>query len=78
MGEEQDTNFSASQLLALKLLPELWTSPRSPRKLATSAARAVVSTLKISQQTGRVSDALLGRYIRDGAMFAGNASGALL
>ena len=45
---------------------------------ATSAARAGVSTIKIRQQTGHASDAMLARYIRDGELFAGNAVGALL
>ena len=46
--------------------------------LATSAAQAGVSSLKIRQQTGHASDAMLGRYIRDGELFVGNAAGALL
>ena len=46
--------------------------------LATSAARAGVSTLKIRAQTGHTSDAMLSRYVRDGEMFDGNAAGALL
>lgn len=46
--------------------------------LATSAAQAGVSTLKIRQQTGHASDAMLARYVRDGELFVGNAAGALL
>ncbi|OAF17406.1 site-specific integrase [Bradyrhizobium neotropicale] len=46
--------------------------------LATSAAQAGVSPWKIRQQTGHASDAMLGRYIRDGELFIGNAAGALL
>jgi integrase len=46
--------------------------------LATSAAQAGVSSWKIRQQTGHTSDAMLGRYIRDGELFINNASGALL
>jgi integrase len=46
--------------------------------LATSAAQAGVSTFKIRAQTGHASDAMLGRYIRDGQLFADNAAGALL
>jgi integrase len=46
--------------------------------LATSAAQAGVSTLKIRQQTGHASDAMLARYIRDGELFSGNAAAALL
>ena len=45
---------------------------------ATSATRAGVSTLKIRQQTGHASDAMLSRYIRDGELFLGNAAGILL
>jgi integrase len=45
---------------------------------ATSAAQAGVSTTKIRAQTGHASDAMLGRYIRDGELFLGNAAGALL
>jgi hypothetical protein len=56
------------------------TSPgRSVRaELTINAAQAAVSTLKIRQQTGHVSDAMLGRYIGDGEMFMGNAAVALL
>jgi integrase len=46
--------------------------------LATSAAQAGVSSWKIRQQTGHSSDAMLGRYIRDGEMFVGNAAAMLL
>ena len=46
--------------------------------LATSAAQAGVSSWKIRQQTGHASDAMLGRYIRDGELFIGNAASALL
>ncbi len=45
---------------------------------ATSAAQAGVSTLKIRQQTGHASDAMLARYVREGELFTGNAAGALL
>jgi len=44
----------------------------------TSAAQAGVSSLKIRQQTGHSSDAMLSRYIRDGELFTDNAAGALL
>ena len=46
--------------------------------LATSAAQVGVSTVKIRQQTGHASDTMVGRYVRDGQLFAGNAAGALL
>jgi integrase len=45
---------------------------------ATSATRAGVSTLKIRQQTGHASDAMLSRYVRDGELFLENAAGILL
>jgi integrase len=45
---------------------------------ATSATRAGVSTFKIRQQTGHASDAMLSRYVREGELFLGNASGVLL
>ncbi len=45
---------------------------------ATSAVQGGVSTLKIRAQTGHASDAMLGRYIRDGELFVDNAAGALL
>lgn len=45
---------------------------------ATSAAMAGASLLKIRQQTGHTSDAMLTRYIRDGELFINNAAGSLL
>jgi integrase len=45
---------------------------------ATSAVQAGVSTLKIRNQTGHASDAMLARYVRDGELFIDNAAGALL
>jgi len=45
---------------------------------ATSAAMAGASTIKIRQQTGHASDAMLGRYVRDGDMFNDNAAGTVL
>lgn len=45
---------------------------------ATSAAQAGVSTIKIRQQTGHASDAMLSRYIRAGELFVGNAAGVVL
>ena len=45
---------------------------------ATSASQAGISSLKIRQQTGHASDAMLQRYVRDGEIFVGNAAGALL
>lgn len=45
---------------------------------ATSASEGGVSPLKIRQQTGHSSDAMLARYIRDAELFVGNAAGMLL
>lgn len=45
---------------------------------ATSATQAGISTIKIRQQTGHASDAMLARYVRDGELFVGNAAGLLL
>ena len=45
---------------------------------ATSASQAGVTSLKIRQQTGHASDAMLARYIRDGELFIDNAAGVLL
>jgi integrase len=45
---------------------------------ATSATQAGVSTIKIRQQTGHASDAVLVRYVRDGELFVGNAAGYLV
>jgi integrase len=45
---------------------------------ATSAAQAGASSWRIRQQTGHASDAMLGRYIRDGELFIDNAAGVLL
>jgi len=45
---------------------------------ATSASQAGVSSLKIRQQTGHSSDAMLQKYVRDGEIFVGNAAGVLL
>lgn len=44
----------------------------------TSAAQVGVPTWRIRQQTGHTSDAMLQRYIRDGALFVKNAAGAIL
>lgn len=45
---------------------------------ATSAAQAGATSWKIRQQTGHASDAMLGRYIREGEMFSDNAAGMVL
>ena len=45
---------------------------------ATSAVMAGASTFKIRAQTGHKSDAMLGRYIRDGNLFTDNAASAVL
>jgi integrase len=45
---------------------------------ATSAAQAGISSFKIRKQTGRASEAMVARYVRDGELFVGNAAGMLL
>lgn len=45
---------------------------------ATSAVMVGASTFKIRAQTGHKSDAMLGRYVRDGNLFTDNAAGAVL
>jgi len=45
---------------------------------ATSAAMAGASILKIREQTGHATDAMLARYIREGDIFTDNASSAVL
>jgi len=45
---------------------------------ATSASQAGVSTLKTLAQPGDASDAMLGRGIREGELFTGNATVPLL
>ena len=47
-------------------------------EFVTSAARAGIATHLIRQQTGHASDATMGRYIREGSLFRGNAAGQLL
>lgn len=42
--------------------------------LATSAAQHGISSWKIRAQTGHRSDAMLGRYIREGDLFTNNAA----
>ncbi|MDP3513017.1 MAG: site-specific integrase [Sulfuritalea sp.] len=46
--------------------------------LVTSAAQAGASILKLKEQTGHKSDAMLYRYIRAGNQFVGNAAGMVL
>ncbi|WP_249166425.1 site-specific integrase [Bradyrhizobium sp. JYMT SZCCT0428] len=46
--------------------------------LATSASQVGVPTWKIRAQTRHASDAMLTRYVRDGALFSQNAAAALL
>jgi integrase len=66
------------RLAAIGIDPEGYSGHSLRAGFATSAAQAGVSTLKIRAQTGHASDAMLGRYIRDGELFIGNAAGAVL
>jgi integrase len=45
---------------------------------ATSAAQAGAPAWRIRKQTGHTSDAMLGRYIRIGRLFADNVAQVLL
>ncbi|MGD1035865.1 MAG: hypothetical protein ABR878_01455 [Roseiarcus sp.] len=58
--------------------PAGYSGPSVRAGFATSAAQQGVSSFKIRAQTGHRSDAMLARYVRDGALFVGNAAGALL
>jgi integrase len=66
------------RLAAFGIDPEGYSGHSLRAGFATSAAQAGVSTLKIRAQTGHASDAMLGRYIRGGELFVGNAAGALI
>ncbi len=66
------------RLSAAGLDPEGYSGHSLRAGFATSAAQAGVSTLKIRQQTGHASDAVLARYVREGELFRGNAAGVLL
>ncbi|HRI90518.1 MAG TPA: site-specific integrase [Accumulibacter sp.] len=66
------------RLAAAGIDPEGYSGHSLRAGFATSAAQAGASTIKIRQQTGHTSDAMLSRYIRDGELFIGNAAGAVL
>ncbi|MBL8572689.1 MAG: site-specific integrase [Hyphomicrobiaceae bacterium] len=66
------------RLAAAGIDPEGYSGHSLRAGFATSAAQAGASTIKIRQQTGHASDAMLSRYIRDGELFVGNAAGAVL
>ncbi|MGE3643781.1 MAG: site-specific integrase [Beijerinckiaceae bacterium] len=65
-------------LTAAGIGPEGYSGHSLRAGLATSAANAGASTLKIRAQTGHTSDAMLSRYIRDGELFISNAAAAVL
>ncbi len=60
------------------LNPTIYSGHSLRAGLATSAAKAGVPSWKIRSQTRHASDAMLGRYIRDGELWTGNAAGAVL
>ncbi len=66
------------RLAAAGMDPEGYSGHSLRAGFATSAAQAGASTIKIRQQTGHASDAMLSRYIRDGELFVGNAAGVIL
>ena len=63
---------------ALGLPAEAYSGHSLRAGLVTSAAKAGVSLMKIQQQTGHRSVAMLSRYIRDAQVFENNAAGLLL
>ena len=63
---------------ALGLPAEAYSGHSLRAGLVTSAAKAGVSLVKIQQQTGHRSVAMLTRYIRDAQVFENNAAGLLL
>jgi integrase len=63
---------------ALGLPAEAYSGHSLRAGLVTSAAKAGVSLVKIQQQTGHRSVAMLSRYIRDAQVFENNAAGLLL
>ena len=63
---------------ALGLPAETYSGHSLRAGLVTSAAKAGVSLVKIQQQTGHRSMAMLSRYIRDAQVFENNAAGLLL
>ena len=66
------------RLATVGIDPEGYSGHSLRAGFATSAAQAGASTIKIRQQTGHASDAMLSRYIRDGELFVGNAAGVVL
>jgi integrase len=66
------------RLAAVGINPEGYSGHSLRAGFATSAAQAGASTIKIRQQTGHASDAMLSRYIRDGELFVGNAAAVVL
>ena len=66
------------RVAAIGIDPEGYSGHSLRAGFATSAAQVGVSTFKIRAQTGHASDAMLGRYIRDGELFIGNAAGVML
>ena len=63
---------------ALGLPAESYSGHSLRAGLVTSASKAGVSLVKIQQQTGHRSVAMLTRYIRDAQVFENNAAGLLL
>ena len=66
------------RLLAAGLDPTGYSGHSLRSGFATSAVEVGVSTLKIRQQTGHTSDAMLARYVRSGELLIGNAACRLL
>ena len=66
------------RVAAIGLDPAAYSGHSLRAGLATSAAQAGVSSWAIRKTTGHRSDAMLGRYIRDGNLFTDTAAAALL
>lgn len=78
LSPEAVARIIKAHVSGIGLDPEQYSGHSLRAGLATSAAKAGVSSWKIRQQTGHASDAMLDRYIRDGELFIGNAVAALL
>lgn len=78
LSGEAVSNIVKRRIRAAGFDPDAYSGHSLRAGLATSAAMAGASMWKIRQQTGHASDAMLGRYIRDGMLFSDNAAGFVL
>lgn len=68
------SNIVKARVASVGLSSEHFSGHSLRAGLATSAAMAGVSSLKIREQTGHKSEAMLARYVRDGNLFRDNAA----